>query len=494
MVLGNSEFSCRCLTVIPALLLLSGTMLLAERVFDRQTMCCAAWMLIGSCGFIYWSRTACSFITLSAWVVWSVLLLRERENLFLRATLFFILFFSGSVWWGMHYLLTLPGVLLTVSGSLQKIRWQWYILPALLLALLAVTAVLVWCVSFPGVAWSEYPWRLWHQIRTSFVESWQIAVWPGSGGSLKMILNIPRMLCWWTLPVFTALVWQSWSWRELSSEQQRWLAGSLLLLLLTGIFPGRRWAYQLSILPFMLIIGGGWLSGLTGGEEWRQKVDLIMKMTLSLGCSFAASAILVFPLWDTFFGGSMPLWIMFGVPLLGLAGLGFMVFDTGGASSVEKVSGMNGPWSGYTLAGVCLSAALFAVVYSELGSYRTGKKFWLQCREYVRQLPAEEVIFYGKQPNSIAMYYMELPERRTVILNGEELTAALKNIATGEAVIIFEQYCYAELAGQLAVSGWEFGEPLAAEFGDVRNIHAVQSPEKFKVLYRITRSPEKKAE
>ena len=65
LIFGSSEFFWRLFTVIPALLLLSGTMLLTDEIFGRRAMCCAGWMLIGSYGFIYWGRNAGNFMFLA---------------------------------------------------------------------------------------------------------------------------------------------------------------------------------------------------------------------------------------------------------------------------------------------------------------------------------------------------------------------------------------------------------------------------------------------
>ena len=69
LVFGSSEFFWRICSVVPALLLLSGSMLLTDEIFGRRAMCCAGWMLIGSYGFIYWGRNAGNYIFLAAWCI-----------------------------------------------------------------------------------------------------------------------------------------------------------------------------------------------------------------------------------------------------------------------------------------------------------------------------------------------------------------------------------------------------------------------------------------
>ncbi|MBR7130620.1 MAG: glycosyltransferase family 39 protein [Lentisphaeria bacterium] len=478
MLAGNSELTCRLLTVIFALFLLGGVMSLAEELFDRQVMCCAAWMLIGSCGFIIWSRSACSFIILCAWVVWSAVLIRGEEKLFLRQWLFFILFFSGAAWWGMNYLLTLPAVAV-IALNKKWLKFNWLIFPAMLAALIPVTLFLLWSVGSPSLPLMEYPGRLWQQLSNSFIESWRIAVWHGGEINPKMFLNLPRMLFPWTLPVFCALACMAWQWRELDNVNRRLLGGTLLLILLIGVFPARRWPWQLSILPFMLIICSSWLCGSAGGEKVQDFVNTVMKWILSLGCSFAASVILMFPVWKMFFSVPMSWGIMFGVPLLGLCGLAFMIFDTGAASDVEKVSGMNGSWSGYILAGVCFSAALFSVAAPELKSYHDGKDFWRNCGRQFAQLPEEEVLFFNKQPNAKAIYYMALKRRAAVVSSQSQLTGALKKISTGEAMVVLELKDRELLKNMLANAGWEFTArlPLASEYGITADSAMLQEDE-----------------
>ena len=91
LLLGNSEFSWRVFSMIPALLLLSGTMLLTDEIFGRRAMCCAGWMLIGSYGFIYWGRNAGNYIFLAAWSIWCAVLLYRKNFPFIVQTLFFLI-------------------------------------------------------------------------------------------------------------------------------------------------------------------------------------------------------------------------------------------------------------------------------------------------------------------------------------------------------------------------------------------------------------------
>jgi 4-amino-4-deoxy-L-arabinose transferase-like glycosyltransferase len=81
---GAGEFSCRLFSAVAALFCLGGTMLLAQEFFERRTMCCTAWLLLGSYGFIYWGRHVSIFMTMTAWVIWCAVFLYRESSAPLR--------------------------------------------------------------------------------------------------------------------------------------------------------------------------------------------------------------------------------------------------------------------------------------------------------------------------------------------------------------------------------------------------------------------------
>jgi hypothetical protein len=158
------------------------------------------------------------------------------------------------------------------------------------------------------------------------------------------------------------------------------------------------------------------------------------------------------------------MWIMFGMPLLGCAGLAALIFDTGRSCSVENVSGMNGSWSGYILAGVCFMAAMLSVAVPSLTHSSSGKNFWQQCGKTAMPLPAGEMIFYGSSPDPKARFYMDLPYDCTVA-DKDELLEHLHRADMPALLLVTRRENVAEIDEILQKSSWRLNtsSPLAEE-------------------------------
>ena len=492
LIFGSSELICRLFSILASIGVLWCTMSLTGDFFNRRSGACAAWMLIGSYGFIYWGRFAGNFMTLAFWVLFTTLCLRNACDRFWWRTVIFTLIFTGTMWWGMNYLLFLPGILLITwsdgYGVLLRKQWLFAVIAAAVIAIAAGC----WLVGFAGVPWAEYPARFFRQFKASFLESCHIAIWPGTGGAgnfYRSPVNFLRLLLPWTLPALAAAAGMIRKWKDLSYDHRRLLAGTLFMLICTGIFPGRRWQYQLSLLPFFIMICAGVTAECVGVDSWSRLADRIMWWSFCVLGSLAVAVIVTWPLWQMIFGFSPPLWIMFGIPVLGLASLAFLVFDTGGGSAVERVSGMNGPWSGYILSGVCLMTACFVVGASSLDRYRSGRPFWKHCGLLVRHLPAHEVIYFGSFPDAKQLYYLELPTPCPIVSDPGELTAILPQIHSGEALLMIKRADIEAVSAALDNAGWsmEHRKPLAVEAGAINFYNDEFADDSKFIICRIRR-------
>ncbi len=471
LIFGNSEFSWRFFSFIPALLLLGGMLLLADDISGRRVMCCAGWMLVGSYGFIYWGRNASNFIFLAAWCMWSAVILNRRNGSLILKTVFFFLFFSGCFWWGMHYILTVPGIMLiTYPVWKRELFTVKNILPAAagIVAAVLVSFLLLW---YPDAAWGDYPGRFWQLFQCSFIESLRQTVYPVGNyfNDGKFLLNLPRLLFPWSLLAVCVICGMCRNLRELSAEQRYLLAGSLLMLVFTCIFPARRWQYQLAQLPFFLIICSEGIAGKNGDSVILDYAILAMKWGAAVCGSFAVAVFAVWPLWDMIFHSPMPGWIMFGIPVLGLFALGALVFDTGATSMVERVSGMQGRWSGCILSWVCLSAALFAIGIPALGEYRTGKTFWQKCCMAVRQEKPDKVVFFRNVPGNLEYCYIDSDREIKTVFTEEKLLQELTVPSVSKVLIILrsKDHSFAEKVWKSA--GWQLDEnkPAFRESGQL---------------------------
>ena len=492
MIFGINELTCRLPSVFAALLMLCGTMLLSKEFFNRRTMYTIGWMTAGCCGFVYWGRFAGNYMTLAVWAVWSAVTLRYFRNNLWWWFLFFAMIFIGAAWWGMNYLLLLPGIIfITMPHWRWKLNFRWQIPAAAGLALLTVTIILFTAVNFTELTFWQCLTRLWHLVSGTFMESVQISIWPTGSKAWhgENFWNLYRLLFPWGLPAIFALYSAFSKIGKLPESHRCLLYGTMLILLLTAVFPARQWQYQLPAVPFLLIITGAVITGGLGEIRYLPYLTRVMIWIISIFCSFAVALLATWPLWKIVLLTPPPLSLMLLVPVLGLAGLAFIVFDTGYKSAVERISGMRGPWSGYILGGLCITAATLAVGHPSLTIYRSGKPFWVKCGEATRHLPSREVIFAGEPLPATARYYMALPERCTVTPDIAGLPEALKTVSIGEARLIIRKKFLAEAGEVLKNTGWQIitGEYIVEEGGLISfSREKLPGEEKF-VLCRVIR-------
>lgn len=441
-VLGNTEWTLRLPSVLAALLTLGGTMKLTAAFFDRKTAFAAGWLTIGSYGFLFWGRHASWHMMPAATTVWCAVLLVRSEKRFASAAALGVLALTGMLWWGWFFLLPLLALtpLFRQGGFVRAGKWYWC--GAGLTAALAALAGfgLLICSFAPGIGEIpryalEMEYEVWHTSRV-------LMLWPGAGnlswyGALE---NLPRLLLPWVPLTAVALAGMIVRRRELSPDVRRllWTAG--LLMALTGIFPGRRWQYQLPMLPVFLVLTAGGVTGECGVERWNFRVGQGMEILFSLLGSLAAAVAVTYPVWDMLLKVSPPLSIMVGVPLLGLLAVVLLIFDTGPTCAVERSSGMRGAWSGYILAGTVLSVALWSVTVPSLTKFRSGRPFWRKCGAIVRTFPPENIILAGNPPNASELYYLDLPGEATAVAEPEPFRRCLNScIKGGQAVVILRR-------------------------------------------------------
>lgn len=440
--LGNTEWTLRLPSVLAALLTLGGTMKLAAVFFDRRTAFAAGWLMIGSYGFLYWGRHASWHMMLAAVTVWCAVLLVREEKRFASAVALGVLALTGTLWWGWFFLPPLLALvpLLRQGGFVRAGKWYWggAVLTAVLAALAGFGLLMYSFASGIGGVprlMLEMEYEVWHASRL-------LVLWPGTGslswyGALE---NLPRLLLPWVPLTAGALAGMIVRRRELSPGVRRllWTAG--LLMVLTGIFPGRRWQYQLPMLPIFIVLTAGGVAGGCGVERWNFRIGQGMELLFSLLGSLAAAVAVTYPVWDMLLKVSPPLSIMAGVPLLGLLAVVLLIFDTGPACAVERGSGMRGAWSGYILAGTVLSVALWSVTVPSLTKFRSGRPFWRKCGAIARTFPPENIILAGEPPHAWELYYLDPPGEVTAAAGPEQFRRYLNSgIKGGQAVVVLRR-------------------------------------------------------
>lgn len=426
---GISEWSLRLIPAFFALLLFAGVMRFAGMMFDRKTAFTAGWMLLGSYGFLHWGRHISWHMILAAWMMWCAVLMLKREAGYFRIFFLWLLLFLGVLWWGAYFLLPMAAIMVFFPPRVR-------ILPVII-SMAVAAGIVFWLTYFPGRSWGEdlriavdTVWRGW-------LESCRVMVYPGIQAAWWAGWeNLPRLILPWVPVSIAAIGGLCCRWRELPENVRKLLFAGALMFLLIGVFPGKKWQYMLPLLPPVVILTAGGIAGECGIARWNRIADLVMSWGFSLIGALTAAIAVTFPLWDMLLKVSPPLVLMILVPAMGFLAVGLLVFDTGPTCAEEKVSGMCGAWSGYILAGVVLSAAVWCVTIPAMTKFRTGRPFWKKCAETIRNMPPGNVILAGTKPSAMIYFYLNGTAELTCVPKINELAGHCKQIIGDEAVII----------------------------------------------------------
>lgn len=459
---GNNEWTVRIFAVAAALLLLAGTVRLAEMCFsNRQVQVVSGWMLIGSYGFLYWGRHGSCFMLLAAVLLWWAILLMTPERGSGHIFALTALACGGAAVFGCCFLL--PAAALTIlfrrNSAPLSTRNRWI---AVVIALLFTVTVLVLLGYVPGVPFAENLRQIGMVLWKNMVNSWRTMVYPGTGSTdwYRTPENLPRLLIPWLPVTVTVIAGMGSCWKEVPEKVRKLLFAVAAMFLLTCVFPGKRWQYALPLLPFMVVLTAGGLADECGNKNWNRIATLVMTWGCTLIAAVAVAVAVTYPLWNLLLKVTPPVELIVGLPLLGLLAIGVLVFDTGPTSAVARLSGMRGAWSGFILAAVILQIALWSVAVPSLTKFRPARPFWQKCHVELERFPRTAVLFFGDVPADSELYYLNCNEPVNVVLSPAELPRMLRETDNNMVAVIVRQHRSRELLQEMDKYGWKFAREV----------------------------------
>ena len=455
-VAGLSEWIVRLPSALAALVMLAGTVALADGLFGRRTGTLAGWLMIGSYGFLFWGRHASWHMMPAAALVWTAALAVRPEKRFFGTAALLTLILTGILLWGWFFVLPLAAMtpLFRVGGFAAS---DWKVRIGAVLAALAATAAIVLLLTESYRRGIADGWQAFAAVEEQvWRSSRQVMIWSAANRRAwyESLENLPRLLLPW-VPLTALALYNFWRSRRESTRESTallWTAG--LLVLLTGIFPGRRWQYQLSMLPAFTVLTAAGLAAVADAG-WNRRVGVLMALIFTLLGSFCVAVPVTYPLWPLLLKTAPPLTLLFGVPLCGLLALTLLIFGrTDGA--LGRLSALERPWIGGVLAGVALGVALWCVTIPSLTIFRRGRVFWRGCGQVTRTLRTDQVVFAGGEPGHEEMFYLGLPENATSAPDPESFREHLKTRKTGPVVVLIRRRDRNRFFKAAQEGGWEF--------------------------------------
>lgn len=416
---GASEWSCRLPGVICGWSLIWAALVFGRRFFDRRTALAGAWMTLGSYGVLFWSRTVAPDIVYAAATVWAAVIFTTPiiDRAVWRYLLFILLTAVAFAAGGFVPLFLIFGLCLPfVSAKDRRISFAEIIVIVIIAVLLAV-----FCQILP----SQLEILQHKSIMSRFY-------FMGSGNVLFGIGNVLRAIFPWSFFTVFALAGVLVNCRKLPAEISRLLTGIAAAVIFLAVSGNTDWGVFTGVVPFILVFTAGAMMHDFGNDFWNFAGETVLRWIVMLTASFALAFVVFIPVWNIFFHISLPLLITLSVPLAGVAALAILLFDSYAAEYFD----LPARFGSVILAGTVLMAACAGLFYPGLDSFRTGKKFWLECSTPLRGIAPENIVSTGGSVSPQMLFYTGAAGRIAVAENKTQLQKFLDSCRGSKAAVV----------------------------------------------------------
>lgn len=428
-IAGMNELAARVPSALAGLVALGATVSLGRRSWGDAVGRLAGWVLLGSYGFLLWSRTAAADMENLAAVILAVAWFRAGEER--RGVAFYLVFAIvcaiGAQAKGLAAIV-LPIVALA-PHLLRWGRWREHLRggalgAAVVVGLLVYLAPLVLAdlgrtdAGGRGALWAGDPRSGLYMV---FQENVQRFYAPRDHREpvTTYLIALPVLLLPWSL-VFGAALIEGVRRRSRLDEDTSWLLWVIgLIFALFTASGSRRSYYVLPILPFCALLTAVVLVETRHGRLLRGAVDLTVKLLAGLSAAEIGAALL-----------ALPLSLLTGVPAfaglvaitfaLGLGGLWMWSQREAAMAGIARRLAVPPSVVLPALLSVSLFGGYFAGQFPLLDRYRTEKPFALSLGEAARELPPGRVAFLWHVP-ALFPFYMEVESPIPVLRTAEEV-------------------------------------------------------------------------
>lgn len=492
MLGGVSEFVIRVPSVLAGLLALWGVQILGRKLFNRQTALYAAWLMLGTYGFLFWGRTASADAANMAAIVLAVAVFFSVEDKprFIDYLIFYLICFLGALTKG------LPAVVmpLAIITPYLLLNWRWkkhikfVNFAALLLAAGVFALVFYFQSTVPVAQMLKMPAGnlssfdlLWRENITRVFDPFD-----HKDPAYTYLYNLPRLLLPWVLLIGVGIAALIANWKKLPDLVKMAMLGSLLMFVLYMISGSRRWYYILPMIPFCCLWGAAGLIGEYSIEKWTRLIILLARYLIIVLCSLGVVSVLALPLWHRFFDIKLPWLLIATLPAAGAIGLLIMLFDGYKNQAFDGLTGLPPRIAAVTLAGTLLSVAVFSSLMPALDELRTTRKFLIELKQNLEVTPADMIIVWGSDSSNELGFYWDLKtsvKEVNVADYNERLALFRKIMASGNSGSRVIVYTVTKHVDSFQKAARDLNLPLKSESGDFVEPSLAFEKKKARKLY-----------
>ncbi len=432
-----TEATVRWPSALAGLLALAATWRLGRRLWDGEVGRIAAWILLTTYGFLFWSRTASAETENMAAVIlclswyWA----RRDKPGFTTFFVFYLIAFLGSLTKGLTALVV--PVLAVLPDLLRNKRYRSLFsfshFLALALALGVYLSPFIYASLTRPESYGESGLDL--VFRENIVRYFQ--PFDHRGPIYTYFGDLPVLFLPWAPLLIVAVGSLLFGWKKLS-EKTRWLLQAAgLIFLFFSLSGSRRSYYILPVLPLCALGVAVYLQS-TGGERLKRGTLLLQKYLFTLLAGISVVAPLLWLVIKTRTAFAPPpglLWIVSGGGAAALLLGWFLSRREAAAAWIAAAPRHLAP--AIAMAAVLLSG-YFCLQLPLLEAYRTERPFARRLKVRTENLPAADIVFFPDVSSNV-VFYLGRSKPPRVLKTEEELAAFLKS-ASGQVLACKRKY------------------------------------------------------
>lgn len=472
-IFGDEEFCFRLLNIPFAILTLIGTALLGKKYGGKVCAVNAAWLLLGSFGFLFWCKLAADAMVVCALGVWGTVLLlpgqeydfkNNRRLCFVKIFSSAVVLLSGILLGDTIIFIVLP-LFLFVRKLIkrEKFIFNLTMIAAVVSAILVMAAIIiVLTANFYGVkllsmdalkqAW-DFVFMSLAASRNNFPELFARGKW------IFGLTVIAEMFLPWLLFLAVAVAATVKNWQRYAVNEKALLIFIAIMVVLLVMVSGRKISDYLIIVPFMTVFVAGYFNRL---DTWFVTCNMVMRYLIIIFASMITALPITLPLWKILLNIEPPLPLMVFTPLIGVVVLLIMTFVPPKSTYIDRLLGMRLPFSTTLTAGTLLSAVVMCIMLPVAQNYRSDRQFWRYSGKHLKKDGNKVLLLFGVKLNASSDYYFKTGQTVFAVADEDELLRIMKQNKCEKAALIAPLDAHTRMIfGRVFVNG--FDKPVLVE-------------------------------
>jgi len=407
---------------------------LGRRLWSLQVGRIAAWILLTSYGFLFWSRTAAAdmenlaaIIAAVAWY-WSQ---KDQPN-FISFFVFYLILFLGALTKGLTAVVV--PLLVILPDLFFARRWRMLFAPAHWIALLF--GCIIYLAPFVYAAMTQPDYHasgIGLVFRENIVRFFE--PFDHKEPVYIYLYQLPLLFLPWAPILVAAVAGSAGAWKELD-YQTRWLLGAMALIFLFFTLSGsRRSYYILPILPFCALLVGVFLQpgremGSKVVREWGVKIQQLLLLAMVVANLLMPLAL---PIIAKTTGFAAPPMLYAACAVTGLSAfiLAWWLHRYMQAKNNTKAMQRIGVM---ILAAVVAMGGFFGWQHNILDTLRTERAFLLQLKSQLDEQKTDRIGIYPRTDAKVS-FYLNRAAPLQIIKEAQEVEAFIGSQQPGVLLV-----------------------------------------------------------